>query len=75
MEIRVEALADLILLIRVTQNLPQDLGTRSFIYDTGPRKGENLLAGIEIFFQKNAYHLFATCGYSNYGKTGPITMN
>jgi len=75
MEIRVEALADMILLIRATQNSPQDLGTRSLIYDTGPWKGENLLAGIEIFFQKNAYHPFATCGYSECGKTGPIPMS
>jgi len=38
-------------------------------------KGENLLAGIEIFFQKNAYHPFATCGYLECGKTGPIPMS
>jgi len=75
MEIRLEALADMILLIQATQNPPQDLGTRSLIYDTGPLKGENLLAGIEIFFQKNVYHPFAICGYSECGKTGPIPMS
>ena len=74
-EIRLEALADMIPLIPATQNSPQDLGTRSLIYDTGPWKGENLLAGIEIFFQKNAYHPFANCGYLECGKTGPIPMS
>jgi len=34
-----------------------------------------LLAGIEIVFQKNAYHPFATCGYSECGETGPIPMS
>jgi len=75
MDIRVEALADMTLLIQATQNPPQDLGTRSLIYDTGPWEGENLLAGLEIFFQKNAYHPFATCRYSECGKTGPIPMS
>jgi len=75
MEIKLEALTDLLPLLHVTQNTPLDLGTRSLIYDIGPLKGENLLAGIEIFFQKNAYHLFATCGYSECGKTGPIPMS
>jgi len=65
----------MILLNQATQNSPQDLGTRSLIYDTGPYKGENLLAGIEIFFQENAYHPFTTCGYSECGKTGPIPMS
>jgi len=74
MEIRLEALVDMLPLIQATQNSPQDLGTRSLIYDIGPWKGENLLAGIEIFFKKNAYHPFATCGYSECGKTGPIHM-
>jgi len=62
-------------LLQVTQNPPLDLGTRSLIYDIGPWKGENLLSGIETFFQKNAYHPFATCGNSECGKTGPIPMS
>jgi len=74
-EIKLEALTDMPPFLQVTQNPPLDLGTRSFIYDIGPWKGENLLAGIEIFFQKNAYHPFATCGYSECGKTGPIPMS
>jgi len=75
MEIRLEALTDMLPLIQATQNSPQDLGTRSLIYDIGPWKGENLLAGLEIFFQKKAYHPFAICGYSECGKTGPIPMS
>jgi len=74
MEIRLEALADMLPLIQATHNSPQDLGTRSVIYDIGPWKRENLLAGIEIFFQKNAYHPFAICGYLECGKTDPIPM-
>jgi len=62
-------------LLQVTQNPPLDLGTRTLIYDIGPWKGENLLAGIDFFFQKNAYHPFATCGNSECGKTGPIPMS
>ena len=62
-------------LLQITGNPLPDLGTRSLIYDTGPWKGENLLAGIEIFFQKNAYHPFATCGNSECGRTGPIPMS
>jgi len=75
MEIKLEALTDMLPLLQVTQNPPLDLGTRSLIYDIGPWKGENLLAGIEIFFQKNAYHPFATCGNLECGKTGPIPMS
>ena len=61
--------------LQATQNPPLDLGTRSLIYDIGPWKGENLLAGIESFFQKHAYHPFATCGNLNWGKAGPIPMS
>jgi len=76
MEIQLEALTDMLPLLQVTKNPPLDLGTRSLIYDIGPWKGENLLAaGIGIFFQKNAYHPFATCGNSECGKTGPIPMS
>jgi len=57
-------------LLPITGNHPLDLGTRSLIYDAGPWKGENLLAGIDIFFQKNAYHPFATCGNLECGRTG-----
>ena len=39
MEIRLEALADMLPLIKATKNFPQDLGTRSLISDTGPCKG------------------------------------
>jgi len=60
-EIRLEALAEMTLLIQATQTPSQDLGIRSFI---GPWKGENQLVGIETFFQKNAYHPYATCGFS-----------
>jgi len=53
---------------------------------TGPRdkishlrhrmvEGGNLLAGIQTFFQKNTYHPFAICGYSECGKTGPTPMS
>ena len=62
-------------LLHATQNPPLDLETRSLIYDIGPWKGENLLSGIESFFQKNAYHPFATCGNPNCGKTGPIPLS
>ena len=74
-EIKLEALTDMLHLLQVTKTPPLDLRTRSPIYDIGPWKGENLLAGIEIFFQKNAYHPFSTCGYSECGKTGPIPMS
>ena len=76
MEIKLEALTDMLPLLQVNKNPPLDLGTRSLIYDIGPWKVENLLAaGIGIFFQKNAYHPFATCGNSECGKTGPIPMS
>ena len=71
-EIRLEALAETTLLIQATQLPPQDLGTRSPIYDTEPWKGGNLLVGIETFFQKNAYHPYATYGNMECGKTGQI---
>ena len=74
-EIRLEALAEMTLLIQATQTSSQDLGTRSLIYDTGPWKGENLLVGIETFFQKDAYHPYDTCGYSECSKTGPIPLS
>jgi len=74
-EIRLEALAEMTLLIQATQPSPQDLGTRSLIYDTGPWKGENVLVGIESFFQKNAYHPYATCSHLKCGKTGPILLS
>jgi hypothetical protein len=75
MEIKLEAHTDMLPLLKVTQNPPLDLGTRSLIYDIGPWKGGNLPAGIEIFFQKNTYHPFATSGHSECGKTGPIPMS
>jgi len=75
MEIKLETLTDMLPLLQATQNPPLDLGTRSLIYDIGPWKGENLLAGIESFFQKNAYHPFATCGNSDCGKAGPIPIS
>jgi len=75
MEIKLEALTDMLHLLQVTENPLLDLGTRSLIYDIGPWKGENLLAGIEIFFPKNAYHPFATSGNSDCGKTGPIPLS
>ena len=62
-------------LLQATQNPPPELGSRSLVYDLGPWKGENLLAGIEFFFQKNAYHPFATCGNLECGKTGPIPLS
>jgi len=74
-EFRLEALAEMTLLIQATQTPSQDLGIRSLIYDSGPWKGENLLVGIETFFQKNAYHPYATCGFSECGKTGPIPLS
>jgi len=75
MEIKLEALTDMLPLLQVNKNPPLDLGTRSLIYDIRLWKGENLLAGIEIFFQKNADHPFATCGNSECSKTGPIPMS
>ena len=72
---KLEVLTDMLPLLHTTQNSPPDLGTRSLIYDIGPWKGENLLTGIESFFQQNAYHPFATCGNSNCGKTGPIPLS
>ena len=75
MEIKLEALTDMPPLLQVTKNPPLDLGTRSLIYNIRPWKGKNLLAEIETFFQKNAYHPFATCGNSECGKTGPIQMS
>jgi len=50
LEIKLEALTDMLPLHQITGNPPPDIGTRSLIYDTGPWKGENLLTGIEIFF-------------------------
>jgi len=35
-------------------------------------KGGNLLVGVETFFQKNAYHPYATYGNMECGKTGQI---
>jgi len=75
LEIKLEAFTDMLHLLQITGNPPPDLGTRSLIYDTGPWKGENLLAGIEIFFQKNAYRPIATCGNLKCGRTGPIPMS
>jgi len=75
LEIKLEALTDMLSLLQTTGNPQPDLGTRSLIYDTGPWKGENLLAGIEIFFQKNAYHPFATCGNLKCSRTSPIPMS
>ena len=74
-EIILFALSKLTLLIQATQPSPQDLGTRSLIYDTGPWKGGNLLEGIENFFQKNAYHPYTTCSHLECGKTGPIPLS
>ena len=65
MEIKLETLTDMLPLLQATQNPPLDLGTRSLIYDIGSWKGENLLAGIASFFNKNAYHPYATCGNSD----------
>jgi len=75
MEIKLESLTDMLPLLQATQNPPLNLGTRTLIYDIGPWKGENLLTGIETFFQKNAYHPFATCGNSERGKARPIPMS
>jgi len=75
LEIKLETLTDMLPLLHATQNPPPDLGTKSLIYDIGPWKGENLLAGIETFFQKNAYHPFATCGNPNCGKAGPTPLS
>jgi len=74
-EIRLESVAELTLLVQTTQPHPQDLGTRSLIYDTGPWKDDNLLVEIEPFFQRNAYHPYATCGNTECGKMGPIPMS
>jgi len=74
MEIKIEALTDMLPLLQITGNPPPDLGTGSLIYDTGPWKGENLLAGFEIFFQKNAYHPFATCGNLECGRIFPVPI-
>jgi len=74
-EMKLEVLTDMLPLLHATQNSPPDLGTRSLIYEMGPWKAENLLTGIESFFQKNAYHPFATCGNSKCGKTGPIPLS
>jgi len=67
MEIKLEILTDMLPLLQATHNPPLDLAARSLIYDLGPWKGENLLVGIESFFQKNAYHPFATCGNPDCG--------
>jgi len=67
-ETRLEALAEMTLLMQATQTHSQDLQTRSLIYDVGPWKGENLLVGIETFFQKNAYHPYAPAAILNVGK-------
>jgi len=75
LEVKLEVLTDMLPLLQATKTPPLDLRTRSLIYDIGPWKGANLLAGIEIIFQKNAYHPFATCGYSECGKTGPIPIS
>ena len=52
LEIKLEALTDMFPLLQITGNPLPDLGMRSLIYDTGPWKGENLLAGIEFFLPK-----------------------
>jgi len=75
LEIKLETLTDMLPLLQATQNPPPELGTRSLMYDLGPWKGENLLAGIESFFQKNAYHPFSTCGNLECGKAGPILID
>jgi len=60
-------------LLQATQNPPPEIESRSL--DLGPWKGDNLLAGIESFFQKNAYHPFAICGNLECGKTRPIPLS
>jgi len=75
MEIKLETLTDMLPLLQATQDPPLDLGTRSLIYDLGPWKIENLLAGMKSFFQKNAYLPFATCGDLDCGKAGPIPIS
>ena len=62
-------------LLQATQNPPPEIGSRSLVYNLGPWKGDNLLTGIESFFQKNAYHPFAICGNPDCGKTGPIPIS
>ena len=74
-EIQLETLTDMLPLLQATQNPPPEIGSRSLVYNPGPWKGENLLTGIESFFQKNAYHPFAICGNSECGKTGPIPIS
>jgi hypothetical protein len=61
-EIQLETLTDMLPLLQATQNPPPEIGSRSLVYNPGPWKGDNLLTGIESFFQKNAYHPFAICG-------------
>jgi len=45
--------AEMTILIPATRPYPQDLERCSLIYDTGPWKDDNLLVGIEPFFQRN----------------------
>jgi len=71
MEIRLEFQADMPPLIQATQKFPQDLGTRSLVYDTGPWKGENLLAGIELFFQKKPTTHLPSLGIRNVARRAP----
>ena len=68
---KLKVLTDMLPLLHATQNPPSDLGTRSLIYDMGPWKGENLLTGIESFFQKNAYLPFATSGIFDFRSIAP----
>ena len=75
LEIELETLTDMLPLLQATQNPPPEIGSRSLVYNFGPWKGDNLLAGIESFFQKNAYHPFAICGNPECGKTGPIPVS
>ena len=75
LEIQLETLTDMLPLLQATQNPPPEIGPRSLVYNFGPWKGDNLLAGIESFFQKNAYHPFAICGNPECGKTGPIPIS
>jgi len=75
LEIQLETLTDMLPLLQATQNPPPEIGSRSLVYNIGPWKGDNLLAGIESFFQKNAYHPFTICGNLECGKTGPIPLS
>ena len=43
----------------------------SIVVSEGPWKGENMVTAAESFFQKNAYHPFATCSK---GHTNPMPM-